>query len=217
MPARDAGAHFPANRGRMGSNFIRCILFDFADTLCSELYFTQLGPEFQSLATEAIFAGRNKSRWSVPWCRGTLTSKDIAEHLSQLTEINPKRIPASLDEKCSHLEFNPNIWRFAQRQRAQGRHTAIVSINFDVFSRVVVSAHKFDRIFDVVVNSADYGVDDKIVLCAIAFSRLEGCTFDNSLLIDDQIKNVEAFRKRGGMAHQYTNDDKFLEWERKWF
>jgi len=43
----------------------------------------------------------------------------------------------------------------------------------DAFTRVVVPAHGFERVFDVVVNSADYGTEDKNALCEIAFGQLD--------------------------------------------
>ena len=59
----------------------------------------------------------------------------------------------------------------------------------------------------------DYGTEDKNALCKIAFDRLDGCTFANSLLIDDSPKVIDAFRARGGMAYQYTTEAAFAEWE----
>lgn len=194
-------------------NPLHCIIFDFANTLCSELYFTPLGTDFQAVVKEAIFTGENKARWASPWCCGRLSSADIADYLSGLTGITAERILSALDEGCANLQLNPAIWRFAQAQRAQGRHTVLATVNMDVFTRVVVPAHGFDTIFDVVVNSADHGTEDKNAVCEIAFSRLDGCSFENSLLIDDMPKYLDAFRARGGMAYQYTTDAAFAAWE----
>jgi len=192
---------------------IRCIIFDFANTLCSEYYFAPLGAEFQAVVKEAIFTGKNKARWASPWCCGRLSSADVAEYLSGLTGVTPERILAGLDEGCANLRLNPAIWRFAQAQRAQGRQTALVTVNMDVFTRIVLPAQGFERVFDVVINSADYGTDDKNALCEIAFSRLDGCTFENCLLIDDSPTVIDAFQARGGMTYRYTSDKAFAEWE----
>jgi len=194
---------------------IRCVIFDFYNILCSDLYFRHLGQQFCDMATNAIFSKENISRWSTPWCCGRLSSVDISDYLSGLTGITAERILSALDEGCANLHLNPNIWRFAQAQRAQGRRTVLATVNMDVFTRVVAPAHGFDRVFDVVVNSADYGTEDKNVLCEIAFSQLDGCTFANSLLIDDWPVAINAFRARGGMTYQYTTDEAFAEWEEK--
>lgn len=193
-------------------NSIHCIIFDFANTLSHTPYFWPLGSEFETVVTQAIFTGENKTRWASPWCCGTVSSADIAEYLSGLTGITPERILSALDEGCAHLQLNPAIWRFAQAQRAQGRRTVLATVNMDVFTRVVAPAHGFDRVFDVVVNSADYGTEDKNALCEIAFGQLDDCTFENSLIIDDMHKYLDAFRARGGMAYRYTTDEAFAGW-----
>jgi FMN phosphatase YigB (HAD superfamily) len=190
---------------------IRCVIFDFADTLCSVPYFAPLGQEFCEVVTEAIFSGENKARWATPWTSGILSSEDICIYLSGLTGITPKRIFTALEEGCSNLNLNPAIWQFAQSQRKQGRQTVLATINMDIFTSIVVPTHKFDKVFDVVVNSADYGVDTKIELCEIAFSHLNCCSFENTLLIDDSSKSIESYKARGGMAYQYTTDEAFVE------
>ncbi|HEY3418073.1 MAG TPA: hypothetical protein VGM23_14435 [Armatimonadota bacterium] len=195
----------------MNDRPIRCVIFDFANTLCSEFYFAPLGEKFQAVVKEAIFTGENKERWSGPWCCGTRSSVEVADYLSGLTGITPERILAALDEGCANLQLNPAIWRFAQAQRVQGRKTALVTINMDVFTRIVVPAHRFGQVFDVVVNSADYGTEDKNALCEIAFAQLEGCGFASSLMIDDWPTVIEDFRARGGIAYQYTTDEAFAE------
>ena len=191
---------------------LRAVIFDFADTLCSELYFAPLGPKFQAVVKQAIFTGENNVRWCEPWLRGELSSADIAGYLADLTGVAPETILSGLEEGCATLRLNPVVWACAQRQRGRGRQTALATLNMDIFTRVVIPAHGFDRVFDVVVNSADHGVDDKLALCELALSRLEGCTFANSLLIDDGERNVRAFCARGGMAYWYTSDEAFAEW-----
>lgn len=193
----------------MEASNIRCIIFDFANTLSPTPYFWPLGPGFCEVVTTAIFSGENKVRWASPWCCGTLSTEDITEYLSGLTGISSQLILSALDKGCTNLHLHPNIWRFAQAQRALERRSALVTVNMDIFTRVVVPAHGFDQVFDIVVNSADHGTEDKNVLCEIAFSQLDGCTFENSLLIDDGAGVIDAFRARGGMGYQFTTDEAF--------
>jgi hypothetical protein len=42
---------------------LRAVLFDFAETLGSELYFATLGPTFQTVVKQAILTGENNARW----------------------------------------------------------------------------------------------------------------------------------------------------------
>jgi hypothetical protein len=78
---------------------------------------------------------------------------------------------------------------------------------------VVVPAHKLDRIFDVIVNSADYHNIRKEALWPIAFEKLGGgIGYPDSLLIEDGETEPEKFRQLGGYAQQYTNDKAFNKW-----
>ena len=86
----------------------------------------------------------------------------------------------------------------------------------DVFTTIVVPGHRLDEHFDVIVNSADFLVLDKIKLCEIAFAKLgSGYGFTNSLLIDDDGWTVERFNILGGLGYQYVDDEDFLKWKNR--
>ena len=195
---------------------IDCVIFDFGDTLSSQPYFRELGLEFLQVVDTKIW-GDGAASWCDPWVRGELKSEDIAGYLAGLTGITPARILDALDAGCANLQLHPAIWRFARAQRIQGRKTALVTLNMDVFSRVIVPSLGFSQVFDAVINSSDYRIGDKVQLWELAFAQLDGCTFANSLLIDDKLKYIERFQARGGMAYQFTTDAAFAEWEKTWF
>ena len=80
------------------------------------------------------------------------------------------------------------MWDFAVEQHHFGRRTALVTVNSDVFTGVIVPAHNLIELFDAIANSSDYGVGDKRVLWPIAFEKLgNGYGYINSLLIEDAI------------------------------
>lgn len=191
---------------------ISSIVFDFGGTLSSQSYFHVLGLEFCRVVDVCIW-GEGEADWCDPWVRGEKTSVEIADYLAGLTGIDTARILAALDAGCARLALHPAIWRFAQAQQAQGRQTALVTLNMDVFSRVIAPSLGFYKVFDVVINSSDYRTDDKVRLWELAFAQLDGCTFANSLLIDDKQKYVERFQACGGQAYQYTTDAAFAKWE----
>ncbi len=118
-----------------------------------------------------------------------------------------------MEEGCRHLDFNPAVWNFALAQKPAGRKTALVTGNMDVFTKVVVPAHGLDQLFDVILNTADFGEIRKEVLWPMAFERLGGgIGYANSLLIEDGESEPAKFRALGGLAYQYRNDGLFLDW-----
>jgi beta-phosphoglucomutase-like phosphatase (HAD superfamily) len=120
-----------------------------------------------------------------------------------------------LRKGCTELGFNEAVYEFAHWVRASPLKSALVTANMDVFSDVIVPSHGLDRLFDVIVNSADVGTCDKTVLWPMAFQALEdGITYRNALLIEDGEVNPAKFRERGGIAYQYRGDLEFRAWLR---
>jgi hypothetical protein len=146
---------------------------------------------------------------------GALTTQDIARIISKYVDMDVASIVRTMEEGCKHLSFNEAVFNFAVAQRSEGRKTALVTANMDVFTNVVVPSHGLDRIFDVILNTSDYKELRKEVLWPIAFELLgDGIHYENSLLVEDGEKEPALFRKHGGYAYQYRTDEEFAQWIR---
>jgi hypothetical protein len=194
---------------------IRCVVFDFGGTLSSDHYFKVAPPgypDWQSVIQQRVFG--NAPVVSA-WMRGDLTLRDVAALVAQDIPLPLADILDTLHRGCASMSFNTAVWRFAIAQRREGRATALVTANMDVFTTTVVPAHGLANLFDVILNTADYREMDKSVLWAMAFERLgNGICYRNSLLVEDGPASVESFRSLGGMAFQYSDDGKFEAWLR---
>ncbi|MHC5061464.1 MAG: hypothetical protein ACYTFK_10335 [Planctomycetota bacterium] len=192
---------------------IKCIVFDFANTLYSGLYFnvSPCGCEnWRSLFNTHIF---DKNEIEPKVMNGELGTEDVAGIISGHVDLDTEKVIKLMEKGCKDLEFNQAVLDFAVQQKNKGTRIALVSINMDVFTKTVVPDHGLENIFDVIVNSFDYKEVKKEILWNIAFHKLgSGITFSNSLLIDDGIDNVNLFEKLGGYAYQYRDDEAFSEW-----
>lgn len=191
---------------------INCIVFDFANTLCSDMYF-QTHPtkcqNWRELFQEHIF----KKHWLTEWCNGSVNSDQIAYLMKDHVKMPIDEILFEMKEGCKNLTFNKAVLDFALSQIKGQRKTALVTANIDLFSEVIIPHYQLNSIFNVVVNSADYHTDDKLQLWNIAFKLLgTEANFGSSLLIDDSEKWVNGFRQAGGTGFRYTNDRAFLDW-----
>lgn len=189
----------------------KCVIFDFAGTLCSEPYFKLLDQESRNAVGELVF-GKNSEAWADPWMRGDICSRDVAEYLSRHLPYSAAEIVSVLSEACSRMTFNSAVYDYAVSLRQSGIKTALVTLNMDVFSAVVVPEHKLDKIFDIVVNSADIKTLKKDELWELSFERLGGFRYTDSLLIDDATNWCETFQRRGGVAYQYEHESAFRNW-----
>ncbi len=199
--------------GSIEAERIKCVVFDFGFTLSPDHYFkiAPAGfPQWHEVIQEHIF--RDESL-TIPWMKGELTSRDIAGVIGRHIPMNVDTILATMEKGCEHLSLNLAVWNFAVMQKIEGRKVALVTANMDVFTKVVAPAHKLDRYFDVIVNSADEHEIRKEFLWPLAFERLgEGIGFANSLLIEDGESEPERFRKLGGYAYQYSGEKDFSKW-----
>jgi FMN phosphatase YigB (HAD superfamily) len=192
---------------------IKCVVFDFGNTLSSEYYFNISPPgcpQWFEFIQEHIFGQPSITN---PWMKGDLTSLDIAGMLTKYFPLGVETILEIMEAGCRNLHFNPAVRSFAAAQRSAQRKTALVTANMDIFSKVVVPAHKLDQLFDVILNTSDFHELRKEKLWPAAFERLGGqIGFGNSLLIEDGENEPAKFRALGGRAYQYSNDTAFLEW-----
>jgi FMN phosphatase YigB (HAD superfamily) len=192
---------------------LRCIVVDFNGTLCSDRYF-KTGPagccNWRALFEQHVFSDQKRL---TDWCTGKLRTGDIAQIISSHTGLPRETVVAEMRKGCQNLAFNQEVVRFVELQRRAGRKAALVTGNMDVFTEVVAPFHHLDRAFDVIVNSADYGTDDKLALWQVAFDKIgTGVAFRNSLLIDDSEKWTRAFEAQGGTAHRYVSEEGLRQW-----
>jgi len=149
----------------------------------------------------------------IPWMKGELSSLEIAGILSKHFPLEILSIAETMENGCRNMNFNPAVWNFAVAQKAAGRKIALVTVNMDVFSKVVVPAHGLDALFDVIINSADLHEIRKDRLWPVAFERLGGgIGYADSLLIEDGEEEPALFTACGGTACQYQGDELLLEW-----
>lgn len=185
------------------------VIFDFAFTLCSQKYFHRLGTALEEKIDRILFAD-NQAHWADRWMAGQIDTDRVVAHLSDQLQLPAGQIHAALEQSCRSLRWNPAVWRFALDQKRRGRRLALVTINMDVFSRLVVPFHRLDETFDVILNSADQGHLDKLAMWRKAFELLgDDADFSNSLLVDDSIHHLTRFRLNGGRAVIYLDDEHF--------
>jgi hypothetical protein len=180
---------------------VRCLLWDFGDTLCHETFIWSSGPEWQ--AVYQSFDGG----WAEGWNDGTMDTSEFARLASAYIPLPPDRIVAHMRERCEHIDFFEFTYAFyLDRHLPQ----AIVTVNPDLWTETIVPLHGFDRSADVIVSSWQEGTIDKAILCHLALDRLGiGCAPSEALLIDNKQSNLDAWATRGGVGYLFTTDAAF--------
>ena len=116
------------------------------------------------------------------------------------------------------MKIDHDLLNFAKKQSILGRKIAIATNNMDIFSSITMPYHKLNETFNVIVNSADYGLlkaDQDGKIFDIVMKKIGINDFKSVLLIDDSLKVKLLFEAKGGNVFTYDNFKDFIEWAKK--
>jgi len=181
---------------------VRCLLWDFGDTLCDELSLWRVSPEWMEVYRS--FDDGLGAAWSL----GDLDTRGFVAELARRMPLTEVEILAHL-RRTDLFEFFPFTYAFFR-----GRHLpqALVTVNPTLFSEVIVPGFGFDEVTDAIVVSGEEKTIDKGELCRRALERLDlGCDPSQALLIDNKQSNLDAWARRGGIGYPYTTDSAFRQ------
>ena len=189
---------------------IRCLLWDFGDTLCDERFIWSSGPDWME-----VYRSFDDSGVGASWSLGELNTREFAKRLSKQMNRDAASIVAHMIERCNHIRFFEKTYAFF---KARHLPQAIVTVNPDLFSEVIVPLCGFDVDCEAIVTSWQEGTFDKNILNRLALERMGllddtcedgACDNANALLIDNKKSNIEAWLGIGGAGYHYTNDETF--------
>jgi phosphoglycolate phosphatase-like HAD superfamily hydrolase len=192
---------------------IRAILWDFGDTLADERWMRAPlegvpdWPEIYSEFVEADLAHRNPV--ALEWMIGATTADDVASELGRIAEVNAGKVRAHMDKCCREVTFYPRVDALTQRCALP---QAVVTINPDIFSTVIVPAYDLDARFQPIVTSWEERTRSKADICDIAIERFDQVyERGECLLVDNVTENVADWRDRGGAAYHFTGERTLYE------
>jgi hypothetical protein len=179
---------------------IKCLLWDFGDTLCDELSLWRSSPEWMDVYHS--FADGLGAAWNL----GELDTAGFVAELAKRMSLREIEILAHL-KRTDLFEFFPYTYAFF---RARRRPQAIVTVNPTLFSEVIVPGLAFDKVTDTVVVSGEENTINKGELCRRALHRMNsGQEPSGALLIDNKQANLDTWAELGGIGYLYTTDSDF--------
>jgi len=186
------------------------VLFDFDGVLSHGRFYSGLikkQPETYQRIEAEIFAP--PAQLAVDWMRGKKSSRDINLHLSNITGLPAVELEGYLRRSVENMELEKSLLDLARDLRSDGAKTGIVTDNMDIFTDITVPRQNLEKIFDVIVNSADYGYlkqDRNGYLFDVACRELKKEDFKDVLLVDDSKSNCRLFTDKGGEAILYQKE-----------
>ena len=184
---------------------IQYLLWDFGDTLVDQRW---MWPSPDGVpGWTARFQALIDTELDERWMRGETTTGEVAAIFAVDLGTTPDALMVHIEQLCRNVQFYEHAWIAAQ---ARLRPQAIVTLNADLFSSLIVPNYALDSTFDEIVTSWEEHTLDKAHLCEIALERLGGRDPAHALLIDNIEENVDAWRARGGQAYLFRTDAEFL-------
>lgn len=184
-----------------------CVLWDFGDTLADELWMQQPPrgvPEWPQVWSD-VARGKLADRWNV----GDASLLDVMEAVAGRFPMTAGAVLEHVRHCCSSIRFFDLPLRIA---RGSSLPQAIVTINPDGFSDLVVPSYRLRETFNPIVTSWEERTLDKAALCLIALQRLGGSIPpSDALLVDNRSENVDAWQACGGRGYLFRGEQRFRE------
>jgi len=113
------------------------VVFDFSQTLSSDIYFRTLGAEFLTVVQKLLFAP--KSSTVDRWMAGEWSSWDVSTWLASQTGVAPDVIDAELRCGCACMQFNFGVMTLAQNLHRNGTRTSCGNMRLNTLVMALVS------------------------------------------------------------------------------
>ncbi len=133
------------------------------------------------------------------WMKGALTSEQVNRRVAKAARVASAQLLEIFWADAARIRPNEPCYACAKLLLGRGIRQAICTDNMDVWSRAVCSALALGDVFHPVDNSADCGIL-KGVDRFLRLSDAMGLAVSELCLLDDGVKNCDAFTSVGGCA-----------------
>jgi hypothetical protein len=183
---------------------VRYLLWDFGDTLADQRWMwpNPEGVPGWTTRYQALPDSDLDERWNL----GALTTSELMKVFASDIGATHESLMTHCDARCRDVQFYQHASAAA---RARVLPQAIVTVNADLFTQLVVPNYQLDATFDTIVTSWQERTLDKARLCEIALERLGGKDPAEGLLLDNIEANVDAWKALGGEAYLFRSDAAF--------
>ncbi|MBN1970455.1 MAG: HAD hydrolase-like protein [Candidatus Delongbacteria bacterium] len=188
---------------------MKIVFFDFYRTLSNSRYFEIIQSEL-SIKLDIIFRESDNDLCN-RWWNGKVHTGEFVEELAILLNCRSSILLDSLKNSLKLISFNEKVFNSVEKIRQGGIKTGIATINSDYFTNVIVPYFNLESKFDFILNSSDYKTLNKPEMIKRTLDNLNLSTSD-VLLIDDNERILEDFKKIGGNVFFYHNDDDYDIW-----
>jgi len=178
---------------------MQAVVFDFFGVICSEITPFVL-PRYMSVEDAIAYKADIVEEADL----GHLDLPEVLDLLSQRTGASPATL---LGEFWAHVKINPEMVALIEAVKRRYK-TALLSNAMNPFLREVMAKHDLERLFDVIVISAEEGLTKpNPEIYQLVTTRL-GIAAEQCFFTDDNAVNVAAARNAGFHSEQFAGVEK---------
>jgi hypothetical protein len=186
---------------------IDLILWDFGDTLADEKW--MLAPMVGAPDWPKLYRERMGDALGQLWNTGAISTREVAADLADGLSVEVAAVIAHMEACSKQVRFFSKVMAFVEECTVP---QAIVTVNPDLFTNIVVPAYQLDRRLDLIVTSWQQGTEDKSALCERPIAQLGiVAPLAKCLLVDNRADHILAWRGRGGAAYHFRGENTFCE------
>lgn len=185
----------------------QAVIFDFNGVLCVDRFYEKkLRSAYDHLyqwIQKTIFTDQALLR---DWMTGRKSSSSINAMIAEKTNFDFALLHSLFLASVRGMVLDVNILNVVRALKKQDIRLGLVTDNMDVFTKVIVPENNLDKVFKVIINSADEGrlkEDDHGKLFELAWHKLD-THIEQSLLIDDTPSTIALYQLKGGDGHIFT-------------
>jgi len=187
---------------------------DWDGTLCWSRFWESLiktNPEFSQVVDNFFIS---EKEIIADWMKGKITSEKINKLISQKTGLSESELWQTFVSDCENMEIDSRILALIKKLREKYL-IILVTGNMDCFTRFTVPALGLDRIFNLIINSADIGYlkdehSGKIFIDCLRQFNINDIS--NAYLLEDSKKVCDIFSQLGGRSMKVNNKEDTIKY-----
>lgn len=92
------------------------------------------------------------------WMKGQISSVEVNRLIAKNANIDLEILSSLYHDSVSKIKLDSRIEKLVRALKSAGQKVEIVTDNMEVFTQIIVPEHGLNKLFEVIINSANYGL-----------------------------------------------------------
>ena len=192
----------------------KIIFMDWDKTLCWSRFWESLIKTNHKFSQEIDKFFMFEKEIVKNWMKGKTNSEEVNKFISRKTGLSESVLWNIFVSDCKNMKIDSKIVALIKKLRKK-YFIVLVTGNMDCFSRFIAPALELEKIFDLIINSADVGYlknehNGKTFMNCLKLFNIDNMS--NTYLLEDSGKVCNMFNQLGGKALKINNKEDTIKY-----